>query len=124
MRTAADLAHGPLIHEEDRQQWLAWFRAIGHDPGSPPAGPRLWNANLGLDAALAGQGVALATPLNAGSDIVAGRLVELFATDVRLGGYHLRPLPNRWREPGLSAFRNWIETNLKASLSERAMANP
>lgn len=118
VRTAADLAHVPLIHEEDRQQWLAWFRAIGHDPAGPLAGPRLWNANLGLDAALAGQGVALATPLNAGSDIAAGRLVELFATDVRLGGYYLRALPNRWHEPYLFAFRNWIETSLKASPSQ------
>lgn len=114
--TAEDLAHVPLIHEEDRQQWLAWFKAIGYEPGIPLAGPRLWNANLGLDAALAGQGVALATPLNAGADIAAGRLVELFATDVRLGGYYLRALPHRWREANLSAFRAWIENSLKACL--------
>ena len=118
VRSPADLSRVPLIHEEDRQQWLDWFKAIGHDPGHPLAGPRLWNANLGLDAALAGQGVALATPLNAGSDIAAGRLVELFATDVRLGGYYLQALPDRWREPNLSAFRTWIETNLKANLLE------
>lgn len=116
VRSAEDLAHVPLIHEEDRQQWLAWFKAIGREPSSPLVGPRLWNANLGLDAALAGQGVALATPLNAGSDITAGRLVELFATDVRLGGYYLRALPHRWREANLSAFRAWIESNLKACL--------
>lgn len=114
VRCPADLVHVPLIHEEDRQQWLAWFKAIGLDPSGPLAGPRLWNANLGLDAALAGQGVALATPLNAGSDIAAGRLVELFATDVRLGGYYLRALPHRWHEANLAAFRTWIETDLKA----------
>ncbi|WP_245513659.1 MULTISPECIES: LysR substrate-binding domain-containing protein [unclassified Mesorhizobium] len=118
VRSPGDLSRVPLIHEEDRQQWLAWFKAIGHDPGHLLAGPRLWNANLGLDAALAGQGVALATPLNAGADIAAGRLVELFATDVRLGGYYIRALPKRWRERNLSAFRTWIETNLKESLPE------
>lgn len=115
VRSPADLSRVPLIHEESRQQWLDWFAAAGHDPKNQLSGPRLWNANLGLDAALTDQGVALATPLNAGADIAAGRLVELFATNISLGGYYLLSLPNRWTETNLSAFRTWIEANMTAS---------
>jgi LysR family transcriptional regulator, glycine cleavage system transcriptional activator len=126
-RSYAELAAGSLIHEESRQQWLDWFEAAGFVPERPLTGPRLWNASLGLDAALAGQGIALATRLNAADEIASGRLIELFSTDIRLGGYYLLAPRARWANPLLSRFRAWIERNIvetehegRRSLSERA----
>lgn len=112
-RTYAELAKGPLIYEESRQQWLDWFAAVGFTPREPLTGPRLWNANLGLDAALAGQGIALATRLNTADEIAAGRLIELFDTEIRLGGYYLMAPPERRTDPILSRFRSWIQRSVE-----------
>jgi DNA-binding transcriptional LysR family regulator len=71
-------------------------------------GPRLWSANLTLDAAVRGQGIALATRLIAADDLRAGRLVELLETDVRLGGYYLVASRERWNDATLVRFRAWI----------------
>ena len=106
--TLADLEGARLLHEESRDQWRRWFEAAGHRPRGDLAGPRLWYASSALDAAVAGQGVALATRLQAADDIVAGRLVELLATDVDLGGYWLVAPPARWNDPVLARFRGWL----------------
>lgn len=103
----------PLIHEESRDQWAHWLAAAGVKglPGDL-TGPRLWNANLCIDAAVAGQGVALSfTPLVANL-LERGQLIELFKTDIALGGYHLIAPPERWTDPVLARFKHWIESAL------------
>lgn len=104
----ADLEGLRLIHEESRDQWRRWFERAGHRPHGDLAGPRLWYASSALDAAVAGQGVALATRLQAADDIVAGRLVELLATDVDLGDYWFVAAEARWGDPVLARFRLWL----------------
>ena len=62
LRTPADLADVPLLHDEDRQAtWATWLTAVGLDPGQKWAqrGPRFASSNLLLQAAADGQGVAL-----------------------------------------------------------------
>ncbi|MVT00986.1 LysR substrate-binding domain-containing protein [Devosia marina] len=106
------LAQAPLIHEESRQQWTDWFEAMGTRLSAQLRGPRLWDANLGFDAALAGQGIALVTRLTAGSEIDDGRLVEILDSKVRLGGYYLLAAPQRQGDPMLIRFERWLEDNL------------
>lgn len=108
----AELAQASLIHEDSRQQWTDWFEAMGVPLRTPLRGPRLWDANLGFDAALAGQGIALVTRLTAGAEIDDGRLVELLASTVRLGGYYLLSAPQRVGDPVLARFERWLEENL------------
>jgi DNA-binding transcriptional LysR family regulator len=103
----------PLIHEESHEQWRRWLVAAGLTSPARLTGPRLWNANLCLEAALAGQGIALALQPMASEYLRQGRLVEVFATDIRLGGYYLIAPPARWADPVMSGFRAWIEANLK-----------
>lgn len=104
-----DLPAHPLIHEESREQWRHWLELAGARVDRSLRGPRLWDANLCLDAAIAGQGIALATRLNAGDDLAAGRLVELFETEIRVGGYFLVAPPERWNDQLLARYRAWIE---------------
>lgn len=104
-----DLVGQPLIHEENHDQWRQWFRAVGCGDDIRLNGPRLWSANLTLDAAATGQGIALATRLIAADDLETGRLVELLKTDIRPGGYYLAAPPERWNEPVLKQFRVWME---------------
>lgn len=111
--TLAELALCPLIHEESREQWRLWLEKSGVTLSGPLTGPRLSNAGLCLDAALSGQGIALAMGLNAGEEIAAGRLVELFATDTRLGRYFLVAPRERWSDPLLARFRAWISASIE-----------
>jgi DNA-binding transcriptional LysR family regulator len=111
-KTLAELAEAPLIHEESRQQWTDWFDAMGFKLRVELRGPRLWDANLGFDAALAGQGVALVTRLTAGAEIDSGRLVEILASTVRLGGYYTLAAPHRIGDPVLARFGRWLAANL------------
>jgi LysR family glycine cleavage system transcriptional activator len=103
------LARSSLIHEESRQQWCTWLDRAGVAVSHPLTGPRLWNASLCLDAALAGQGIALATRLTASDEIAAGNLVELFSTSIRVGGYYLYAPRERWSDSLLACFRKWIK---------------
>lgn len=115
----ADLERMPLVHEESRDQWRRWFEAAGHRPRGDLAGPRLWYASSALDAAVAGQGVALATRLQAADDIAAGRLVELLATDVALGDYWFVAAEGRWNDPLLARFRSWLARSVAATRGGR-----
>lgn len=110
----AALAKLPLIHEESRQQWSDWIEAAGATLTRPLSGPLLWDANLGLDAALAGQGIALASHLTAGDEITCGNLVELLKTNVRLQSYYLLIRPDLMRDPLMLRFRRWIEEHIRA----------
>lgn len=107
------LALAPLIHEESRQQWTDWFEAMGFRLRGELKGPRLWDANLGYDAAMAGQGIALVTRLTAGQEIDDGRLVEILDSSVRLGGYYLLTAPRRRGDAVLARFESWLDANLR-----------
>ncbi|MEO5759405.1 MAG: LysR substrate-binding domain-containing protein [Mesorhizobium sp.] len=116
-----ELTRASLIHEENRQQWLDWFRAAGVDHGNALHGPRLWDASLGFDAALGGQGVALATRLTAADEMAEGRLVELFATDIRLGAYYFIAAPSRRRDQTIRKLHDWLVLELTQTESATAV---
>lgn len=104
-----DLTRMPLIHEESYAQWSRWFQLAGVNINGVLTGPRLWDASLGFDAALAGQGVALTSNLMVAREIEEGRLVELFETDIRVGGYFLLTPGSNWQDERIVRFKNWIE---------------
>jgi DNA-binding transcriptional LysR family regulator len=113
--TLAQLADYPLIHEESRHRWTAWFEAAGVKLKRPLTGPRLWDANLRFDAVLAGRGIALDTDITTAEEISSGRVVELFDTEIRLGGYYLLPQRGRWSGPLIAHFRDWLERSIRAT---------
>jgi LysR family glycine cleavage system transcriptional activator len=108
-----DLLELPLLHEESTQQWEQYLRHLGVLELPPLRGPRLWHAHLAIEAARLGQGVALANRLLVEEDLAAGRLVEVFPSDIRLGGYYLIAPQGHWREPSMLALRGWLKTILR-----------
>lgn len=110
--TPADLLRAPLLHEENARQWTAWFEANGVAPGHDLAGHKLWHAHLAVDAARRGEGLALANAFLVGDDLKAGRLVDVGARvgaqPIVMGAYVFSARRDRWRTPGLLAFRRWL----------------
>jgi DNA-binding transcriptional LysR family regulator len=114
IRSADDLFKVPLIHEENHDQWRAWFIACGVVPPERLAGARLWHANLALEAARLGQGIALANDFLIEDDMARGELVEVIPSNVRLFHYRFTARSDRWSEEYLSHFRNWLVAMIRA----------
>lgn len=81
----ADLLRETLIHDlsmgvdEGFPTWDAWLRRAGVARASPTArGLKINNSAAVLQAAIDGQGVALARSVMAQDDVASGRLVRLF----------------------------------------------
>ncbi|PZQ16010.1 MAG: LysR family transcriptional regulator [Ancylobacter novellus] len=108
VQSLAELSAAPLIHEESHDQWIRWFAAAGAPATAALRGPKLWDANLGLDAALKGHGVSLASDFTAADELAHGTLVELFETDVRLGCYYLLQNADRRWDAELARFSTWL----------------
>ena len=106
------LAAQPLIQEESYRQWADWFNAAGITPEQPLSGPRLSDANLGFDAALAGVGVALVSRLTATEELAQGRLIELFKTKIHLGTYFFLSASGLREDPLTQRFRDWLMYHL------------
>jgi LysR family transcriptional regulator, glycine cleavage system transcriptional activator len=110
-----ELARQPLIHEESRQQWADWFEAAGVKITRPLKGPRLTDASLGLDAAIAGAGISLATRLTAADELARRSLVELFKTRVFLGSYFFWPSPAVQQLAATRRLYHWLTRRLRGS---------
>lgn len=91
MERPADLAHATLLRTP-LEPWTPWFRAAKLDWPEPSQGPKLVDLGLTLEAAVSGQGVALARPSLAASWLGAGALKPLFGVTSRPANqYHLMP---------------------------------
>jgi len=63
--------------------WKPWFEAAGLDWPEPESSPRFNDAGMMLDAAAAGQGVALGTPRVVARWLKSGALVRLYDIEAR-----------------------------------------
>lgn len=115
---AAGLARLPLVHEDSREQWRRWLAAAGLDPVPPLEGPRLWYANVAIEAVLLGQGVALVNRLQVAPELADSRLVELLHTDIRIGAYVFQAGAERWNDPALVKLRRWLKAELAVAAED------
>lgn len=60
IREPSDVLKFPLLHLDDRKDWSQWLEAAGVVDAELPHGPVLNRASMVIDAAVDGQGVALA----------------------------------------------------------------
>jgi len=117
IRSVGDLLSHNLLHEENFENWRAWFEAHG-TPADDLHGIRLWHAHLTVDAACKSRGIALANHFLAGDDIRAGRLVEIRGEGnsfqgVSLGSYLFIARAERWSMTSIGAFRQWLTSQVR-----------
>ena len=129
LATVAGLRGQILIHDRDPGRWRQWLAGFGVDAATSARGPVFDQTALAIDAAVAGQGIALALAALAALDLRAGRLV--------------RPLPQAapaefayWivcrtsiaRTPKIRRFRAWLvaqaEEDMKALSPQPARGRP
>jgi LysR family glycine cleavage system transcriptional activator len=106
--TASDLLEFPLLRLDDGTSWNRWFDAAGvADPSHH--GLILNRASVLIDAAINGQGVALArTPL-AAWDIINGRLVIPVGVSLALTNSYWIVIPKvTSKTPKIATFRMWL----------------
>jgi LysR family glycine cleavage system transcriptional activator len=105
----ADLLKFPLIHLDNRDDWTKWLRAVGVDQGEVAHGPVLNRASMVIDAAIDGQGVALARTTLAAWDLINGRLVRPFPDSLALSRTYWIICPKATSNvPKIVTFRNWL----------------
>lgn len=122
--TPADLVDVPRIGPDD-PWWPVWLRDAGVEVPEDLSrrGIRLgFQANEG-HAAMAGQGMAMLTPLFWRHDLAEGRLVRPFAQlSTRGWGYWLVYPEHRRLVPKIKRFRDWLLAEVKRDLE--ALAEP
>lgn len=108
IRTLADLARAALLRD-DFCSWDAWFAQTRSGAAARPAGPDFGDSVLLLQAAEAGQGVALARSLLVADAVAAGALVRIGRTAIPTGASYFLVQPTRRPDtPAVQAFRRWI----------------
>ncbi len=77
-RSVHQLTQAMLLHDRDRGHWAHWMRAmgVGLTDAALERGPIFNQAALAIDAAVAGQGVALARSALVALDLARGHLVR------------------------------------------------
>ncbi len=109
LRQPRDLVHHTLLHLDHRQDWRKWLDAAGVTDADLSRGPVLNQASMGIDAAVDGQGVALARTGLAAWDLIAGRLVRPFSLALPVPYAYWIVCPKATATlPKIVTFRDWL----------------
>ena len=104
-----DLANHTLLHDDSPYRWQLWKEAVGLGHIEPRAQLTFNDASLVMEAALAGQGVALGRKTLVEEELRAGRLVRLWDLDAPYEFAYYLVYPQEVMErPQAAAFREWI----------------
>ncbi|MEI2300713.1 transcriptional regulator GcvA [Ensifer sp. MJa1] len=107
--TPNDLAAHVLLHDVHRQDWRLWLDAAGVEGVDAARGPVFVNSNGAIEAAKAGDGVALVRLSLVTRERAEGVLEAPFPEGVMTGlAYHLVYPPAALDRPPVTAFRAWI----------------
>lgn len=115
LRQVSDLKNFTLLHSDygyldpGWPDWTMWLAVVEVEDVDTSHGIYFNQAELIIQAAIDGQGVALVGSVIAESDIAAGRLVQPFSArlPVKLN-YHLVTTPQKASIPKVQAFREWL----------------
>jgi LysR family glycine cleavage system transcriptional activator len=124
LRTVADLARHTLLEEDDQRpsaEYHSWHHWLAQK-APPRMEPRGWiylnYTYQQIQAALAGQGVALARLALVGESLARGDLLEPFGRAGRIGSpfaYWLVRWPARRERAPLAAFERWLLQQAEAT---------
>jgi LysR family glycine cleavage system transcriptional activator len=107
--TRADITAERLLHDEHRDDWRLWCQAAGVDGLDCDGGIVFVDSNAAIEAALAGQGVALVRRSLVARELAARRLLAVKVPPLRTPlAYHLVYRAPTLADPAARAFFTWI----------------
>ena len=102
-----DLMRAPLLRSYRPGDWLAWFKAAGLEPVNP-RGPLFDSSLIMAQAAMLGEGVALAPVSMFRRELDNGHLVQPFVATADVGAYWLTRLKSKAPTGAMLSFRDWL----------------
>lgn len=116
LQTYTDLKHYTLLHDDSHRPWTRWLEAVGAKGVNARRGIICGDRNAMLQAALEGQGIALASHVFVASDLASGRLVRVFETEVASPfAIYAVCLPRRLNDPTVSGAMDWLAREAQQS---------
>jgi LysR family glycine cleavage system transcriptional activator len=107
--TPADLSKMSVLHQHDRSEWNAWLTEVGAESVRFPDETIIEDSNIAMQAALAGQGVALGSFPFVQDEVDAGRLIKPFEHELAPARrYYVLMRPGARRQPEVKAVCDWL----------------
>lgn len=104
-----DLVNHTLLHDTSRRDWKRWFKQVNVKATNVNHGPIFSHSSMVVQAALHGQGVALAHRFLSRPDIEAGRLICPFDEVLESKNAYYVVCRERQVDLGkIAAFREWV----------------
>jgi LysR family glycine cleavage system transcriptional activator len=114
LTTLDNLIHYPLLRNADQNLWPQWLQAANLEPSRMQFGPMFNMLYMTIQAAINGQGVALASSTLVAEDIAAGRLVTPFMLQVPAPDAYWFVCPrSKALEPKVAAFKSWLFSEIE-----------
>lgn len=115
VRTIEDLARWPLIYFEWRRQhphnptWGRWFAQAGRSEAAPAGELRFSDEGHAIQAAVAGEGIALVSQALVSQELAAGQLHQPFGPSIDGHTYHVAVSAERALSHGARAVLEWLK---------------
>ncbi len=129
LRTPAGLLRLPLLHDEAAliaaglPNWHRWLETAGVDYAPAAPGLVFESVHMAIEAALAGQGLALGLSPLVDDDLRAGRLIRPFDLALKSPfSFWLVCRRNRANATRIRQFREWMQSELALSQLPRSGA--
>lgn len=119
LRRPDDLRKATLLHVLPRMGlWRMWLTTLGVDGIDAERGPKFHTTPLALEAAMAGQGVAIADKRLIAEHLRRKQLVAPFDASLPSASAYYFVYPRaRADNPLIVAFRDWLLREIKTSVS-------
>lgn len=115
VKRPVDLLACTLLHDDSHEwdpafpDWDTWLASLGVKSAAPLRIRHYGDINLVIQAAVTGQGAALAWHSLVADELHGGRLVPLLDSTLSTDhAYHLVAPPNRMKLAKVAAFRDWL----------------
>ena len=109
LRVPEDLAYHHILHDDGHNDWRTWLRAAQVEGVDANKGTVFTDSGMLIQAAMSGQGIAMARGVLVNDELQSGALVRPF--DLGLPSeyaYYVVALPERLQLPRVAKFKDWL----------------
>jgi LysR family glycine cleavage system transcriptional activator len=129
LRSPRDIRFHTLLHDDSPDEdtscppWELWLKAAGVEGVDATRGPRFNQPSLVLEAAILGQGIALAKSAIAAADLAEGRVIKPFELTRPLEfAYYIVCPESKTLMPKVDVFIRWLKEEAAAATPSPAPA--